>query len=99
MWRLVRRGGGVCEVGFFVNNGDCTINPHLDLCNKEVTAVGSWVYTPQDYPITFAFLKRANGIGLPIKKLITHRFPLDKMNEAMETNIRMDGIKVCFVAE
>ena len=99
MWRLVRRGGGVCEVGFFVNNGDCTINPHLDLCNKEVTAVGSWVYTPQDYPITFDFLKRANGIGLPIKKLITHRFSLDKMNEAMETNIRMDGIKVCFVAE
>lgn len=99
LWRLVRRGGGLCELGFFVNNGDCTINPHLDLCNKEVTAVGSWVYTPQDYPITFAFLKRANGMGLPIKQLITHRFPLDQMNEAMETNIRMDGIKVCFVAD
>ncbi len=98
MWRLVRRGGGLCEVGFFVDNGECTINPHLDLCNKEITAVGSWVYTPEEYPATFAFMKLAKSIKLPIHKLITHRFPLDQMNEAMETNIRMDGIKVCFVA-
>ena len=60
IWKLVRRGGGLCEVGFFVNNGDATINPHFDICNKEITAVGSWVYTPQDYLTTFDFLKRAN---------------------------------------
>jgi L-iditol 2-dehydrogenase len=97
-WKLVKRGGGLCEVGFFVNNGECMINPHFDLCNKEVSAVGSWVYTPQDYPTTFAFLKRAKEIGLPIDKLITHRFPLTEMTEALETNIRMDGFKVVFVS-
>lgn len=97
IWKLVRRGGGLCEVGFFVNNGDATINPHFDLCNKEITAVGSWVYTPQDYLTTFDFLKRANGIGLPIKELITHEFPLEQLQEALETNIRQEGIKIAII--
>ena len=97
IWKLVKRGGGLCEVGFFVNNGDATINPHLDLCNKEITAVGSWVYTPQDYLTTFDFLKRANGIGLPIKELITHEFPLEQLQEALETNIRQEGIKIAII--
>ena len=97
IWKLVRRGGGLCEVGFFVNNGDATINPHFDLCNKEITAVGSWVYTPQDYLTTFAFLTRANGLGLPITELITHEFPLDQLQEALETNIRQEGIKIAII--
>lgn len=97
IWKLVRRGGGLCEVGFFVNNGDATINPHFDLCNKEITAVGSWVYTPQDYLTTFDFLKRANGLGLPIKELITHEFPLEQLQEALETNIRQEGIKIAII--
>lgn len=97
IWKFIKRGGGLCEVGFFVDNGDSTINPHYDICKKEVTVVGSWVYTPQDYLITFDFLKRANGIGLPIKKLITHEFNLENLQEAMLTNIRQDGIKIAIV--
>ncbi|AEF18104.1 L-iditol 2-dehydrogenase [Thermoanaerobacterium xylanolyticum LX-11] len=97
IWKFVRRGGGLCEVGFFVNNGDCKINPHYDICNKEITAVGSWTYTPQDYLTTFDFLKRAKEIGLPIEELITHRFSLDKMNEAMEINMKQEGIKVVYI--
>ncbi|SHH43093.1 zinc-dependent alcohol dehydrogenase [Clostridium grantii] len=97
VWKFVKRGGGLCEVGFFVDNGDCTINPHYDICNKEITLVGSWVYSPQDYPITFDFIKRAKSIGLPLEKLITHRYTIDEMNEAMETNMKQLGIKVVFI--
>lgn len=97
IWKFVKRGGGLCEVGFFVNNGDCQINPHFDVCNKEITAVGSWVYTPQDYLTTFDFLKRAKGIGLPIQELITHRFSLDDMNKAMEVNMKQEGIKIVYI--
>jgi L-iditol 2-dehydrogenase len=96
-WKLVKRGGGLCEVGFFMDGGESVINHHFDLCNKEVTAVGSWVYTPQDYPTTFDFLKRATSIGLPMEKLITHRFKLDEISEALETNVAMKGIKVAIV--
>lgn len=99
IWKFVQRGGGLCEVGFFLPMGTCTIDPHYDICNKEISAVGSWVYTPQEYPITFAFLRRAAGIGLPMEKLVTHHFPLSKIGEALEANVTMAGIKIAVVAE
>lgn len=92
--KLIARGGGVCEVGFFVNNGEATMNPHLDICNKEITLVGSWAYSPEDYPNAIECMKGIKRIGLPIEKLVTHEFPLDELTEAIETNIRMEGIKV-----
>lgn len=99
IYKFIRNGGGLCELGFFINGGDATINPHFDLCSKEITLVGSWVYTLRDYATTFDFLKRAQGIGLPIKELITHRYPLEKMNEAMETNVAQKGFKVVYINE
>lgn len=80
-----------------MDGGESVINHHYDLCNKEVTAVGSWVYSPQDYPTTFDFLKRAYGIGLPLTKLISHRFKLDEITEALETNVQMKGIKIAVI--
>lgn len=99
IYSYIRRGGGMCEMGFFVNNGECTINPHFDLCNKEITLVGSWTYGPHEYPLVIAFLRQAKEIGLPVEDLITHRFPLDQLNEAMETNVAQKGIKIAYVAK
>lgn len=99
LWKYVRRGGGICEVGFFVDNGDCTVNPHFDICRKEITLVGSWVYTVDEYPIAYNFMRRAQGIGLPVEELITHRFGLHQMEEAMRTNLRQEGIKMVYLAE
>jgi threonine dehydrogenase-like Zn-dependent dehydrogenase len=97
IYKFIRNGGGLCELGFFINGGDATINPHFDLCSKEITLVGSWVYTLRDYATTFDFLKRAKGIGLPINELITHKFGLDEMTEAFETNIAQKGLKIAYV--
>ena len=97
IYKFIRNGGGLCELGFFINGGDATINPHFDLCSKEITLVGSWVYTLRDYATTFDFLKRAIAIGLPIKELITHRYGLDEMNEAMATNIAQKGLKIAYI--
>jgi threonine dehydrogenase-like Zn-dependent dehydrogenase len=97
IYKFIRNGGGLCELGFFINGGDASINPHFDLCSKEITLVGSWVYTLRDYATTFDFLKRANAIGLPMKDLITHKFGLDEMNEALETNLAQKGLKIAYV--
>ncbi len=97
IWKFVKRGGGLCEVGFFVDNGSCSINPHFDICNKEITLVGSWTYNVREYPVTIEFLKRAVGIGLPIEDLVTHQFGLDELNEAMDTNMKQLGIKVAYI--
>ena len=99
IYKFIRNGGGLCELGFFINGGDASINPHFDICAKEITTVGSWVYTLRDYATTFDFLKRAKAIGLPIEKLITHRFPLDQINEALKTNLSMQGLKIAIINE
>ncbi len=97
IYKFIRNGGGLCELGFFINGGDATINPHFDICSKEITTVGSWVYTLRDYATTFDFLKRAKGIGLPLGKLITHKYPLEEINEALVTNLKMEGLKIAIV--
>jgi len=99
IYKFIRNGGGLCELGFFINGGDATINPHFDICSKEITTVGSWVYTLRDYATTFDFLKRAQAIGLPMKKLITHKYPLDKINDAFITNLKQEGLKIAVVNE
>ncbi|MGL4737032.1 MAG: zinc-dependent alcohol dehydrogenase [Cellulosilyticaceae bacterium] len=97
IYKFIRRGGGLCEVGFFVDNGNATVNPHWDFCQKEITVVGSWVYTFRDYVTTLDFLRRAKGIGLPVERLVTHKFGLDELNKAMEVNMKLEGIKVAYV--
>lgn len=99
IYEYIRRGGGLCEMGFFVNNGEYAVNPHFAMCNKEINLVGSWDYSADDYPTTMAFLRQAREMNIPIKELITHSFPLDKLNEAMEVNVSQQGIKICYVAE
>ncbi|MBO5042390.1 MAG: alcohol dehydrogenase catalytic domain-containing protein [Clostridia bacterium] len=99
IYAYIRRGGGMCEMGFFVNNGEYSVNPHFAMCNKEIDIVGSWDYSAEDYPKTVAFLKQCQEMNIPIEDLITHTYPLDQMNEAMETNVAQKGIKIAYIAK
>ena len=38
IFKYIKRGGSMCELGFFVNNGEATYNPHFDLCTKSFTS-------------------------------------------------------------
>ena len=97
VYKFIRKGGGLCELGFFVDGGEAPINPHFDLCAKEITLVGSWVYTLRDYATTFDFLKSAKDIGLPLEMLITDTFPLDQIDAAFKANLAMTGIKIAII--
>jgi len=97
VYKFIRRGGGLCELGFFMDGGEASINPHFDLCAKEITLVGSWVYELRDYGITFDFLKRAKAIGLPLNELITHEYSLEQINEAHIANLKMEGLKLAII--
>ena len=99
IYKFVRNGGGLCELGFFINGGDATINPHFDICSKELTIVGSWVYTLRDYATTFDFLKGAKAIGLPINELITDKYPLSQVDEAFKKAAAQTGLKIAVVAD
>ncbi len=94
LFKCIRRGGGIVEVGHFVDGGNCSINPHFDITRKEITVIGSWVYNSFEYPYAYHFLQRAERIGIPVTDLITHRFPLNRIEEAFRTNLRQEGIKI-----
>lgn len=94
IWKYIRRGGSLCELGFFVNNGEANYNPHFDICNKEIKVVGSWTYKAEDWVHACEFLKEAQARKLPIEKLISHRYPLKEINQAMEMNMSIQGYKI-----
>lgn len=79
------------------DNGNCEINLHRDICSKEITLVGSRVYTGDEYPIAYNFLRCAQWIGLPMESLIIHRFSLDRIEEAMQVNIGQEALKVAII--
>lgn len=94
LFHYVRRGGAICEVGHFVDAGTATFNPHEDICKKEITLIGSWAYGSWEYPNAYHFLKRAAAIGLPVEGLVTHTFPLSRIEEAFQANISQQGVKI-----
>ena len=98
-YKYVRRGGAMCELGFFVDNGDTTYNPHQDICNKEIKVIGSWTYQAKDWMQACDMLKEAQKDGLPVEELLTHKYALADINEAMEMNISMQGLKIVVKGE
>ena len=38
-------------------------------------------------------------MNIPLEKLITHRFPLEQINEALKTNLAMEGLKIAVINE
>ena len=99
IYKFIRNGGGLCELGFYINGGDATINPHFDICSKEIVTVGSWVYNLRDYATTFDFLKAAKSIGLPMGELITDKFALDDIDAAFQKAASMTGLKIAVVSK
>lgn len=99
IWSYVRRGGAMCELGFFVDNGDTTYNPHKDICNKEIKVTGSWTYQSKDWIQACEVLKEAQKDGLPVEELLSHKYALADINEAMEMNISMKGLKIVVMGE
>lgn len=99
VWHYVKRGGAMCELGFFVDNGDTTYNPHKDICNKEIKVTGSWTYQSKDWIQACEVLKEAQKDGLPVVELLSHKYALADINEAMEMNISMKGLKIVVMGE
>ena len=44
-------------------------------------------------------MKEAQKDGLPVEELLTHKYALSDINEAMERNISMQGLKIVVMGE
>ena len=81
-WHLARDGGRYMVLGQYCDAGPIPLNPHY-ITKKELEIHGSYGSEPHHWAKALEFL-RARGDRFPFHELITHRYALDQVNEALE---------------
>lgn len=81
-WDLCRDGGKYLVLGHYGDAGSIPLNPHV-ITRKELTVFGSWGSEPQHWVAALDLL-RTRRDRYPFHELITHRFKLDGVNEALQ---------------
>jgi len=80
-WELCRDGGKYLVLGHYGDAGPIALNPHL-ITRKELTVLGSWGSEPQHWVKALELL-RTRRDRYPFHELITHRFALDQVDQAL----------------
>ena len=91
--RMVRTGGVVVEAGTFVDMGPVAINPNSDICTKNVAVIGIGGETATSY-LPSMRLMAANLKTIPLDKFVSHRFGLERAQEAVEIAQTGEAVKV-----
>jgi 6-hydroxycyclohex-1-ene-1-carbonyl-CoA dehydrogenase len=87
----VRTGGRLCIIGYT----DKTINlSAAKIMFREIEVLGSLGCRPVDYP---RLIEMARAGKIKVKEQVTHRFPLDKINEAFEVMKRGESLRSVIV--
>lgn len=74
---LVRINGRYLIAGHYGDAGTIPLNPHL-INKKQITITGAWSAANKHFLRGLDLLRK-----LPVEKLVTHRFPLAEVNEAV----------------
>ena len=80
---LCRDGGTYLVLGQYADAGNVSLNPHV-ITRKQLHVVGSWGFEPRHVDRALALLENTTWRD-HFARQVTHRFPLDKANEALET--------------
>jgi len=82
---IARRGGRYVNSGAAVPVGEMPLRLYEDLVQRDISLRGVWVSGSAHFAKALAFaLARAAALG----KMVTHRFPLERANEALEAAAR-----------
>ncbi len=76
----VRNSGTFVEVGNFVDSGTIPFNPCRDLLEKGIRLIGSFDNEAEHFVRAIPLIADKR---IPLEKLITHRIPLGKLEEAL----------------
>lgn len=88
---MCRDGAKFLVLGHYGDAGEVSINPHI-ITRKQLQLHGSWGSEHRHMAQALEFL-RSKGQRFPFEDLVTHRFPLDKVMEAIETTSRWRSTK------
>lgn len=91
---LARTGAKYLSAGFGVPVGPMEFDCYHDLVRKNLHLQGVWVSDTKHMVMAVNLLK---SIGGTAKEMISHRFPLDQANEALNAAKSKDAVKVILV--
>jgi threonine dehydrogenase-like Zn-dependent dehydrogenase len=92
---MCRDGGKYLVLGHYCDAGPIAFNPHI-ITRKQLQVFGSWSSEPRHMKAALEFL-RSRGREFPFDSLVTHRFPLERANEALETTAAWRSAKSVLV--
>ena len=90
----IRRGGLYLMEGVFTDMGEIQFNPHL-VVSKSLRIIGLSNHPITSYQPSMDLMLR-NRDNLPLNKFVIHKFPLENFNDAINTALDGDCIKVVF---
>ena len=79
---LVRTGGVVIKAGTFVDMGPVPVNPNSAICTRSVAVLGIGGEKASSYEPSMRMLA-ANLARYPLGEIVTHRFGLGEVAEAL----------------
>lgn len=92
---MCRDGGKYLVLGHYCDAGPVLWNPHI-ITRKQLQVYGSWSSEPRHMLAALEFL-HTHKQQFPFDTLVTHRFPLDRANEALETTAKWISAKTVIV--
>lgn len=92
---MCRDGGKYLVLGHYCDAGPVSFNPHV-ITRKQLQVFGSWSSEPRHLKSAIEFL-RATQQQFPFAEMVTHRFPLEQANEALNTTANWQSAKSVIV--
>jgi len=93
---MLRKGGMYIETGNFVDTGDVSINVHRHLCAKNVRLIGLTNHPVTGFSPSLKLLRRHMNT-FPLDKFVTHTYPIEQAEEAMQKALSEECMKVAIV--
>lgn len=85
-WEFCRDGGRYLVLGHYCDAGPVALNPHV-ITRKMLTVKGSWSSEPRHTELALNLYRRRPD-RYPFADLVSHRFGLNKVNEALDATGR-----------
>lgn len=98
---MLRTSGTFVEVGHFTDVGEVSINPFVQLCNKNINLQGSWGGEIEGFVRALPIMEKR---VFPLEKLVTHTVGMERLQEIIkvpERGYMFDGkeaLKICIRA-
>jgi threonine dehydrogenase-like Zn-dependent dehydrogenase len=80
-WEFCRDGGRYLVLGHYCDAGPVSLNPHL-ITRKMITVKGAWSSEPRHTELAL-HLHTRKADRFPFAELVSHRFGIDAVNEAL----------------